>query len=364
MIAYFDYLPEYRELENEIEEAVHRVLASGKLILGPEVRDFERECAAFLGVPGAVGVNSGTDALTLALRALDIGTGDEVVTVANAGVPPVAAIRAVGAVPRFVDVDPGTLLMDPARLTGAVSERTRCVLPVHLFGQPVDLEPILRFASTHGLRVVEDCAQACGATYRGQRVGGFGDVGCFSFYPTKTLGAYGDGGLCVTRDPALEERLRMLRMYGFRNDRHAHCEGLNSRLDELQASILRVKLRHLDTALRARQAIGERYRRGLKGSGCQVPAMTPESEHVYHLFVIQVSDRPRVTDTLERNRIGFGIHYPEPVHLMEAYRFLGYEEGDLPVSEKACNSVVSLPIYPGLEAKDVDLVIGVLRSGS
>ena len=362
MIAYFSYLPEYLKLKEEIDEAIRRVLASGRLILGPEVREFERECAGSLGIPAAVGVNSGTDALILALRALEIGPGDEVITVANAGVPPVAAIRATGATPRFVDVEPGNLLMDPAGLESVLTTRTRCILPIHLYGQPVDMDPILEFAASHGLRVVEDCAQAHGATYRGKQLGGFGEIGCFSFYPTKILGAYGDGGLCVTGDRALEERLRMLRMYGFRGDRHAHCEGLNSRLDEVQAAILRVKLGHLDTAIRARREIARRYREGLRGSSCRVPETAREGTHVYHLFVVRAPERPRLIEELERAGIGFGIHYPDPVHLMEAYRFLGYREGGLPVTEEACREVISLPIYPGLEAEDVEQVIRTLRA--
>lgn len=361
MIPYFDYRPEYLRLKREFDEAWERVLASGNLILGPEVRAFERECAASLGVSGAVGVNSGTDALHLALRALGVGEGDEVVTVANAGVPPVAAIRVAGAVPRFVDVDPHTLLLDPERLEDALTPRTRCVLPVHLYGQPVEMEPVLRFASEHGLKVVEDCAQAQGASYRGEPVGSLGDVGCFSFYPTKTVGAYGDGGLCVTRDAGLERRIRMLRMYGFDEDRHAHVEGFNSRLDELQAAILRVKLKHLDAAVDSRREIARRYTESLEGAGCTVTGRTPDSTHAFHLFVIRVADRARWTAALRDAEIGFGIHYPEPVHRMEAYRVLGYREGDLPVTERACETVLSLPIYPGLSGDEVDEVARTLR---
>ena len=362
MIAYFDYRPEYHELRQEVDEAIRRVLESGRVILGPEVRSFEKECAASVGVGGAVGVASGTDALVLALKALEIGPGDEVLTVANAGVPPVAAIRATGAEPRFVDVLPETLLMDPDGLENALGPRTRCVLVVHLYGQPVDLEPILQFAGERGLRVIEDCAQAQGATYRDKPVGGFGDIGCFSFYPTKTLGAYGDGGLCVTGDSSLEERLRMLRMYGFRNDRHAHCEGLNSRLDELQAAILRVKLAHLDSSINARREIARCYEAGLIGSASRTVGKTPGGGHVYHLFVIETPDRPRWTTALEQAGIGYGIHYAEPVHLMEAYRFLGYGERDLPVTERASGAVLSLPIYPGLGAGEVDRVVETLTA--
>lgn len=362
MIAYFDYRPALLEIQGEVEDAIRRVLASGRLILGPEVRAFEEEFAAYVGLSAAVGVNSGTDALVLALRALEIGSGDEVATVANAGVPPVAAIRAVGATPRLVDVDPGTLLLDPERVEAALTPCTRCLVVVHLYGQPAPMGALAELASRRGLRVIEDCAQAHGATYRGRHVGHFSDVGCFSFYPTKNLGALGDGGMCVTSDPDLAERLRMQRMYGFRGDAHAHCEGLNSRLDELQAAVLRVKLRHLDAVVAARRAIARQYREGLKGSPCRPLEVSSEGEHAYHLFVVRAPDRNHVIRALDRAEIGYGIHYPEPVHLMEAYRFLGYREGDLPVAEGASKAVISLPLYPGLGSRDADEVIETLRS--
>ena len=362
MIAYFDYRPQLRELRAEIDEAIGRVLDSGHLILGSEVEALEREFAAAGGVAGAVGVASGTGALVVAFRALGIGSGDEVITVANAGVPPVAAIRAVGATPRWVDVDPATLLMDPALLETALTPKTRCVLPVHLYGQAVEMDAVVGFASRHGLAVVEDCAQAQGATYHGKPVGSLGDVGCFSFYPTKTMGAFGDGGMCTTRIADLDERLRMIRMYGFKNDRHAHVEGLNSRLDELQAAILRVKLRHLDGAVATRREIAARYREGLQESGGRLLGATSGATHVHHLFVVRLSDRGRAIDALTAAEIGFGIHYPEPVHLMEAYRHLGPGEGALPVTEAACREVISLPIYPGLESSDVERVVRTIRA--
>jgi aminotransferase EvaB len=356
MILYFDYRPEYERLKEEIDAAWHRVVSSGCLILGPEVAAFEREAAEASGARAGVGVASGTDALALALRALGVGPGDEVVTVANAGVPTIAAIRAAGARPQFVDVEPGTLLLDATALEAAVTPRTRCIIPVHLYGQPVTLEPILATAARHGLHVVEDCAQALGARWRGRPVGSFGAAGCFSFYPTKTLGAFGDGGLVVTSDPEVEQRLRMLRMYGFREDRHAYLEGHNSRLDELQAAILRVKLRHLDQALAERQAIARRYREGLQGH-CRLVSIAPDTLHAWHLFVVLPEDRAHVIGALTRAGIGYGLHYPEPVHLMTAYRFLGYQRGDLPVSEDASERVLSLPIFPGMAADAVDEVI-------
>jgi dTDP-4-amino-4,6-dideoxygalactose transaminase len=361
MIPFFDYRPAHRRYEGEIGDAIQRVVASGCLILGPEVRGFEEEFAAYVGAASAVGVNSGTDALTLALRALEIGAGDEVITVANAGVPPIAAIRAAGAMPRLVDAHPETLSMDPAGLVDAINPRTRCILPVHLYGQPAEMDPILALASERGLRVVEDCAQAHGATYRGRHVGTFGDVGCFSFYPTKNLGALGDAGICVTNDSDLAERLRMQRMYGFRDDGHSHSEGFNSRLDELQAAILRVKLRHLDAAVEERRGLSQHYRDGLQGSVYRHPAPTPEGRHAYHLFVVEAPERPRVCAALEAAGIGYGVHYPCPVHRMEAYDFL-VPSGELSVAERASQRVLSLPLYPGLEKQAVEQVIELLRS--
>jgi dTDP-4-amino-4,6-dideoxygalactose transaminase len=361
MLPFFDYRPEVSRFRGELEAAFRRVLDSGRLVLGPEVEGFEREFAAWLGVPHAVGTNSGTDALILALRAVGVGHGDEVITVANAGVPSVAAVRAVGARVRLVDVDPRGLLLDPAQLEAAWTPRVRCVVPVHLYGEAAPLDPILVFARERGLRVVEDCAQAHGTRYRGTAVGTFGDVGCFSFYPTKNLGALGDGGLCATADPALAERLRMLRMYGFRGDRHAHIEGLNSRLDELQAALLRVKLRYLDAAVRERRTLAARYRQALAGSAYAVLDGPREGDAAPHLHVVLAPDRTRAQRALDAAGIGWGVHYPEPVHLMEAYGLLGYGPGSLPVTERACQQVLSLPLYPGLPEDAVERVARVLR---
>jgi dTDP-4-amino-4,6-dideoxygalactose transaminase len=363
MIAYFDYRPEYRSLESEINAAMRRVIDSGRLILGPEVAAFESEFAAFVGSAGAVGVASGTDALILALRAVGIGGGDEVITVANAGVPPVAAIRAVGARPRFVDVDPESLLLDPAGLEGALRANSRALLPVHLYGRPVPMEPLLEFASRNGLAVIEDCAQAHGARIGGRHVGTFGDVGCFSFYPTKNLGAFGDGGLCVAARPELEQRLRRLRMYGFGAERSAEVEGLNSRLDELQAAILRVKLRRLDEALAARRELARAYIERLRDSELRHPAAPAGSEHAYHLFVIETPRREPLIRRLQQSEIGYGIHYPHAVHTMPAYAFLDCAAGALPRTERACSAVLSLPLYPGLGEDAVRQVARTVLDG-
>jgi aminotransferase EvaB len=360
MIPFFDYRPLQARLRPELERAVARVFDSGQLILGDEVRAFEAEFAAYVGCAHGIGVNSGTDALLLSLRALGIGLGDEVITVANAGVPPVAAIRAVGATPVFADVRRDSLLLDPGQLERARTQHTRAVIAVHLYGNSVEIQAVLDFTEHHGLALIEDCAQAHGAVYRGRHVGRFGQVGCFSFYPTKNLGAYGDGGLCLTDDSDLADAIRRQRMYGFAGEPHARVEGLNSRLDELQAALLRVKLRHLPNLVDERRALAERYREALDGSAFVHPLETTDAEHAYHLFVIRNSARERCLEALHAGGIGHGIHYAEPVHTMEAYRFLGYAKGSLPESERACDEVLSLPLFPGLDPAAVDHVVGTL----
>jgi len=365
VIPYFDYRPGDRPIEAEIAAAITRVRNSGQLVLGPEGEAFEQEFSAWVGAAHGIGVASGTDALSLALRALEIGPGDEVITVANAGVPTVAAICAVGATPRFVDVDGDGLLLDASILKDAVTDRTRCLLPVHLYGRPVPMEPLLDLASRRGLAVVEDCAQAHGARIGGRHVGTFGDVGCFSFYPTKNLGAYGDGGLCATGDSAVAERLRRLRFYGFGSGaRSAAIEGGNSRLDELQAAILRVKLGRLEAALEERRAIAARYRAGLSDAALHLPGEAPDTRHAWHLFVVQTERRRALCEALDAAGIGSGVHYPDPVHCMPAYARLGYGVGDLPVSERACERVLSLPLYPGLEESAVDTVIAAVSAAA
>lgn len=362
MIRFFDYRPALATMRDEIDRAVRRVLDSGQLILGDEVRAFEQEFAGFVGAAHAVGVASGTDAIVLSLRALGVGPGDEVVTVANAGVPPIAAIRAVGALPCFAEIDDETMLIDPSRIEDAITPRTRALLPVHLYGQPADVAAIRSVADAHGLGWIEDCAQAHGATRGGVSVGSVAPLASFSFYPTKNLGAFGDGGMILTGSAEHAERLRELRNYGFRAGLVSYREGMNSRLDELQAALLRVRLVHLPAANRRRVEIAKRYQAGLAGSRMRLPAIVTNTEPVFHLFVVRVSDRPAVIERLRKERVGYGVHYPEAVHLMEGYRTLGGVPGQLPITEQACREVVSLPLYPGLEDADVDRVIDVIRS--
>uniref|UniRef100_A0A7C2NXK4 DegT/DnrJ/EryC1/StrS family aminotransferase n=1 Tax=Schlesneria paludicola TaxID=360056 RepID=A0A7C2NXK4_9PLAN len=360
MIPAFDARQEYLRLKPEIDAAIERVLLSGRLILGPEVEAFEREFAQYVGARHGVGVKTGTDALMIALKALDIGAGDEVITVANTAVPTVAAIRAVGAVPRFVDIDPHTLLMDPARVEPLINRRTRCLMPVHLYGNPVDMPSLMSLARKHGLPVVGDCAQAHGAVLGDRHVGTFSDIGCFSFYPTKNLGAFGDGGLCVTNDERLARRMRSIRMYGFEDDRIAHCDGVCSRLDEMQAAILRVKLRHLDGSLQARRRLATLYSRGLSESGYQLPVERTGTLHAFHLYVVRAEWRQSVTRSLREADVEFGIHYPVPIHLMPAYEPLGYRRGDLPETERAAREVLSLPLHLGLSDSHVERVADLL----
>jgi dTDP-3-amino-3,4,6-trideoxy-alpha-D-glucose transaminase len=362
-LPFLDLAADYRELSAEIDTAVGRVLGSGWYILGEEVAGFESEFAAYHGVSHAVGVASGTDALLLALRALEIGPGDEVITVAHTAVATVAAIELSGATPVFVDVDAATGTLDPALLPAAVSSRTRAIVPVHLYGHPADLEPILAVAGQHeGVAVLEDCAQAHGATYRNRLVGSWGDLAAFSFYPTKNLGALGDGGAVITHDGTLAERLRMLRQYGWRERYVSQVAGYNSRLDEIQAAVLRVKLRHLEARNEARRRLAACYDERLAGSGLVLPVERPGNKHVYHLYVVQSPQRQRVQEWLKVNGIGTAVHYPVPVHLQPAYHHLGYEVGSLPVTERLAKQVLSLPLYPQLSLGQVDAVCDLICS--
>ncbi len=361
MIPAFDYLRGHARLGRELEAAMGRVISSGHLILGPECAAFESEFAEYVGSRAAVSTGSGTSAIVIALRALGIGAGDEVITVSHTAVPTVGAIREAGASPRLVDVEEGSLLIDPGRVAEAIGPRTRAVVPVHLYGCPAEMPAIVQIASRYNLAVIEDCAQAHGARIEGRHVGTFGTIGCFSFYPTKNLGAYGDGGLCVTDDLQLAERMRRLRFHGFDETRAAQLEGMNSRLDELQAAILRVKLRHLDEALSARRSIARQYRELLQETGVRLPEMRPGREHAWHLFVIRTSRRDLLMKAFQRSGIGFGIHYPRPVHRMPAYGGLGYGPGSLPITESAADEVLSLPMFPELTAQEVESVCGTIQ---
>ncbi|MGE3778211.1 MAG: DegT/DnrJ/EryC1/StrS family aminotransferase [Pirellulaceae bacterium] len=356
VVPMFDYRPGHARYRDAIETAMRDVIASGLLILGPRVNSFEGHFAESLRMPGqAVGVGSGTDALAIALRALGVGTGDEVLTVPNTAIPTVSAIRMVGARPVFVDVDPDSCLMDIDQAAERITRRTRVLLPVHLFGNAVPMEPLLELATRHGLHVVEDCAQSTGTRLAGQATGTFGRIGCFSFYPTKTLGAYGDGGLCFTTESRLAETMRQLRMYGCGRTYVAEREGVCSRLDELQAAILDVKLAHLEETLAARREIARQYDAGMP-TQIQRIAVTPGTDPAWQLYVIRVTRREALISQLQEDGIGYGIHYPVPIHLMPGYEFLGYRVGDFPVAERLAGEILSLPCFPGLTPEQVQLV--------
>lgn len=355
-IPFVDLKAASDRLHGELEAAIAAVLNSGWYILGQEVSSFEDEFAKFLGVDHAVGVASGTDALLLALRAFEIGPGDEVITVSHTAVATVASIELSGAKPCFVDIDESTYTMDPGQLPLAITPRTKAIIPVHLYGQPADMDRIMAFARRHGLIVIEDCAQAHGALYAGKRVGSLGDAAAFSFYPTKNLGAIGDGGAVTTNRVEIAERLRLLRQYGWRERYISEIAGYNSRLDELQAAILRVRLRHLDAETEVRRQIAAHYQRELANTPVQLPPFVAGTEPVHHLFVIRHARRDDLQSYLAGSGIGTGIHYPVPVHLQPAYKGLGYQTGQLPVTESIASEILSIPMYPDLSLEHAELI--------
>ena len=358
-IPMFEYRAQLAPLRAEVLAAIARVLDSGTLILGAEVERFEQAFAAAHGGGHTVGVNSGTDALVIALLGLGVRPGDEILTVANTAVPTVSAIRMVGAVPVLVDVDPTTALMDLTQVEARLSSRTKVVVPVHLYGNMVDVEALQQLLAGRGVRIVEDCAQAQGATLRGRPAGTIGDVGAFSFYPTKNLGAYGDGGACWTRDADLAARLRSHRMYGFEGAYYAERDGINSRLDPLQAAVLGVKLPHLPAWVARRRALAARYDRLLPARVGRVVA-APDVAHGYHLYVVRVPERERVRVSLRERGILTGVHYPHAIHHMRAYADLPGVQASLPHSEALAREVLSLPLWPELADDAVDRVAAAL----
>lgn len=346
---------QYLAHKKEIDEAIGRVLESGWYVLGKEAESFEHEFAAYVGAEHAIGVGSGTEAIHLALKACDIGPGDEVITVAHTAVATVAAIELAGATPVFADIEDTYCTLDPDLLQGLITPRTRAIVPVHLYGQAADMDSITEIARRNGVTVIEDCAQAHGAVYRGRPVGGMGALACFSFYPTKNLGAIGDGGMVTTGDPELARKVRLLREYGWSERYVSQIPGWNSRLDELQAAVLRVKLQHLDADNAARGRIGQAYGAALAACGLRLPAIRPGNSHVFHLYVVRCTDRERLRQHLQQRGIAAGIHYPVPVHKQPAY--LARFKCNLPNTESAANEVLSLPIYPELGAEEVGVVI-------
>jgi dTDP-4-amino-4,6-dideoxygalactose transaminase len=360
-IPLIDLIAQYHSIRDEIEQAIRGVLESGVFILGPNVAAFEKEMAAYLGVKYAVGVASGTDALLLTLRAFGIGPGDEVIVPAYTFFATAEVVSQVGATPVFLDIDPRTYCLDVKQLESKITARTKAIIPVHLYGHPADMAPILELAKKHGLKVIEDNAQALGAEYRGRKTGSLGDAGCLSFFPSKNLGGYGDGGMVVTNDPVLAETVRKLRTHGWRTKYYPEVIGHNSRLDELQAAILRVKLRYLDAWNERRRKIAEQYRALLAGNGIELPWEAPYARHVYHLYVIRVKEREAVQDRLKAVGIASAVYYPQPLHLVEPYRDPGYGPGAFPEAERAAGECLALPIYPELTATQQHYVVDAIR---
>ena len=359
LIPLIDLKAGYEALQEEIDTAVSQVFHSGWYILGQEVTQFEAEFAAYCQAGYAVGVASGTDAILLALRAFDIGPGDEVITVSHTAVATVVAIELSGATPVLVDVDPVTYTMDAKSVATAVTPRTKAIIPVHLYGHPADMDAICALAQQHNLFVIEDCAQAHGALYQGQPVGSWGDASTFSFYPTKNLGAMGDGGAVVTHKAGVAERLQYLRQYGWRSRYISDLSGYNSRLDEVQAAILRVKLRYLDEWNAKRRILAHRYQELLADTPLLLPPETADVTPIYHLYVVQSKERDQLISYLQKKGIGVGIHYPVPVHLQPAYSHLG--EADLSITEHLAQQVLSLPMYPQLARADVERVAAAIH---
>jgi dTDP-4-amino-4,6-dideoxygalactose transaminase len=358
----FDLSRQYAAIKPEIDAAVAAVLAGGSFILGENVSAFEKEFSDYCGVGYAVGVGSGTEALHVALLALGIGAGDEVITVPHTAVATVAAVELAGARAVLVDVDPQTMTMDTSSVEERITSRTKAILPVHLYGQTADLDPLLALARRRNVALIEDCAQAHGAEYRAKRAGSLGIVGCFSFYPTKNLGAYGDGGMIVTSDETVARRLRLFREYGWEQRYVSSVRGgTNSRLDELQAALLRVKLRHLDEWTEARRARATEYNALLAGSGVLTPLEMEYALHVYHLYVIRSRRRDALRQYLRDHGVGTAIHYPVPVHLQPGYADLGNGLGSFPVSEKLAGEILSLPMFPELTSPETQQTASLIR---
>lgn len=362
----WDYLPEYEKERTDLLDAVETVFESGNLILGRSVQGFEEEFAAYHGAGHCVGVDNGTNAIKLGLQALGVGPGDEVITVSNTAAPTVLAIDAVGATPVFVDVREADYLMDTSQVADVITPRTKALLPVHLYGQCVDMAPLTRLASDHGLLTLEDCAQAHGARRHGRLAGTMSDAAAFSFYPTKVLGAYGDGGAVITSDEAVDRNLRQLRYYGMDKVYYVvQTPGHNCRLDEVQAEILRRKLGRLDSYIAGRRAVAQRYADGLRdvadAAGLTLPSVAEGNDHVYYLYVVRHPERDTIIERLKSYDISLNISYPWPVHTMTGFAKLGYAAGSLPVTERLADEIFSLPMYPSLPPDLQDTVIGALR---
>jgi dTDP-4-amino-4,6-dideoxygalactose transaminase len=360
VIPFVDLQAQYRSIKDDIDAAVLGVLDAAHFVLGPDVASFEDRFADYVGSSRAIGVNSGTSALHLALLAAGVGPGDEVITTPLTFIATVSAIDYCGATAVFADVDPSTLTVDPAAVAAAITARTKVLLPVHLHGLPADMDPLLALAERHGLTVVEDAAQSHGAEYRGRRVGSIGQLGCFSFYPGKNLGAYGEGGAVTTDDPAHERIVAMLRDWGSERRYHHELKGFNYRMEGIQGAVLRVKMDHIERWTEARRTLAARYDAALAPLGYRTPGAPADRRHVYHVYAIRHDRRDELRTFLEARGVSTGIHYPVPVHLQPAFAELGYRRGDFPLAEAAADTLLSLPLYPEMTHEQQDVVVDAL----
>jgi dTDP-4-amino-4,6-dideoxygalactose transaminase len=361
MIPMVDLKRQFNDIRDEIFAVITEVLESSQYILGPKVMELEKKIAQYHGVAEAIGVASGTDALHLAVEALGIGEGDEVITTPFTFFATAEAIMYTGATPVFVDIEPDTMNIDPVEIEKKITEKTRAIMPVHIFGHPADMGKILQIAKKHNLRIIEDCAQSFGADMEGRKTGSFGDAGCFSFYPSKNLGAFGDGGMILLNDLAIAADIRKLRNHGSRGHYRHESVGFNSRLDEIQAGILLVKFRRIDQYNEQRRQKAAIYNQLLSGS-VELPVERPGCRHVYHQYTMRSKNRDRIQKVLQEKGVSSVVYYPVPVHLQEAVNFLGYKKGDLPIAEEASERVLSLPVYPELEETSIRDIAEIINN--
>jgi len=363
MIPFVDLKAQYDSIKDEIDEAIQNVLNNTSFIMGEELKKFEEEFARFCDVKYGIGVANGSDALILALRACGIGEGDEVITVPNTFIATTEAITHVGGKIVFVDIDPKTYTIDVSKIEEKITEKKKAIIPVHLYGQPADMGPIMELAKKHNIKIIEDAAQAHGAAYKGKKVGSIGDAGCFSFYPGKNLGAYGDAGMVVTNSEEIAEKIKLLRNHGRIIKKYEHeIEGYSSRLDNLQAAILRMKLRHLNKWNESRRKNAKRYNELLSNvSGIITPYEADYAKHVYHLYVIRTENRDKLREELKSKGVVTGIHYPIPLHLQPAYKYLGYKEGDFSITERASQEILSLPMFAELTDEQIGEIVKLIK---
>ena len=360
-VNFVDLKEQYKTIKNDILRAITSVLEDTQFVLGSRVKEFEEKFAAYSQTKYGVGVASGTDAIFLALKSLDIGPGDEVITSANTFIATVLAISYAGATPVLIDIDPISYNIDPANIKRAINSKTKAIIPVHLYGQMADMDAIMEIAKKHNLKIIEDACQAHGAEYKGHKSGSMGDIGCFSFYPSKNLGACGDGGIVITHDECLYEKLKMLRDYGQPKKYHHEVKGFNSRLDSMQAAVLLAKLPHLENWNNNRRALAKLYNELLSDVGVMIPFESEGYRHIYHIYVIRTKKRDQMFAYLKSKQIFCGIHYPIPIHLQKAYKDLPYKEGDFPITEIYSQEILSLPMFPELKEEQIRYVVGVIK---